>query len=85
LAKASQASFLRRGQNDWHVRCNSGLQKVPKDHPVEAKVPQFATLTSKRRNRVGVKSVIAILVAGVLVLGWLAYVGWLVLKARSLM
>jgi hypothetical protein len=51
---------------------------------VEGKVPQFATAASKRRTRVGVKSVIAIVVAGVLILGWLAYVGWLVLKARSL-
>jgi hypothetical protein len=47
-------------------------------------MPQFATLTSKRRTRVGVKSVIAIGVAGVLLLGWIVYVGWLVLKARSL-
>jgi len=52
---------------------------------VEGKVTQFATTTSKRRTRIDGKSVIAILVAGVLVLGWLAYVGWLLLKARSLM
>jgi hypothetical protein len=52
---------------------------------VEGKLTHFATVTPKRRTRVDGKSVIAILVAGVLFLGWLAYVGWLVLKARSLM
>jgi hypothetical protein len=48
-------------------------------------VTQFATVTSKRRTRLNGRSVIAILVAGALILAWLAYVGWLILKARSLM
>jgi hypothetical protein len=51
---------------------------------VEGKVIQFATVRSKQRTKVDGKSVIAILVVGVLILAWLAYVGWLVLKARSL-
>ena len=46
---------------------------------------QFATVRYKRHTRLRGKSIMAILVAGVLTLAWLAYVGWIVLKARSLM
>ena len=52
---------------------------------VEGKLTHFATVTPKRRTREDGRSVIAILVASALFLAWLTYVGWIVLKARSLM